>query len=92
MSISFTPDELSLLKCKIFKQNVVVNELDESTLPTDLHMVEYEVDGKLYVDSVRAHKAVDIFDPYYDKITSVGGKLISISSGYGKIRPNLFNG
>ena len=92
MSVDFTPEEKNLLKCNIFKQNVNPNELDESSLPTDIHLVEYEVDGKLYVDSVRAYKAVDIFDPYYDKVTALGGKLISISSGYGKIKPNLFTG
>lgn len=90
MSITFTADEKSLLKCKIFKQNVNASELDESELPTDLHLVEYEVDGNLYVDCVRAYKAVDIFDPYYDKLQLVNGTLISITSGYGRIKPNLY--
>jgi len=92
MSISFTAEEQKLLKCNIFKQNVIPSELDESELPSDLHLVEYEVDGKLYVDSVRAYKLVDIFDPYYDKLLPVNGTLISITSGYGKIKPKLYNG
>ena len=92
MSISFTEDEQSKLKCKIFKQNVIPSELDEAELPSDLHLVEYEVDGKLYVDSLRAYKAVDIFDPYYDKLSLVNGTLISITSGHGRIKPKLFNG
>ena len=91
MSITFTEEEQKNLKCIIFKNNVVKSELDESALPTDLHLVEYEVDGDLYVDSVRAHKLVDIFDPYYDKLKLVNGTLISITSGYGKVRPNLYN-
>jgi hypothetical protein len=90
MSISFTEEEQQNLKCKVFKQNVVPNELNDAELPTDLHLVEYEVDGKLYVDSVRAHKLVDIFDPYYDKLQLVNGTLISITSGYGKIKPILY--
>ena len=92
MSINFTAEEKKLLKCNIFEQNVTPSELDESALPSDLHLVEYEVDGKLYVDSVRAYKAVDIFDPYYDKLKLVDGTLISITSGHGKIKPKLFNG
>ena len=92
MSISFTEEERHYLKCKIFEQNVVRSELNERELPTDLHLVEYEVDGNLYVDSVRAHKLVDIFDPYYDKLKLVGGTLLSITSGYGNLRPNLFVG
>ena len=91
MSISFTEEEQKNLKCTILKNNVVKSELDESALPTDLHLVEYEVDGDLYVDSVRAYKLVDIFDPYYDKLKLVNGTLISITSGYGKVRPNLYN-
>ena len=90
MSISFTAEELQSLKCKVFKQNVVPSELNHSELPTDLHLVEYEVDGQLYVDSVRAHKLVDIFDPYYDKLQLVNGTLISITSGYGSIKPVLY--
>ena len=37
-------------------------------LPTDIHLVEYEVEGKLYVDAIRAYKMSDIFDGYYDKL------------------------
>ena len=33
----------------------------------------------------------DIFDGYYDKLKLVGGKMISITSGYGSIKPKLYN-
>ena len=56
-------------------------------LPTDIHLVEYEVEGTLYVDSVRAYKKVDIFDAYYDKLT-VGGTLLSITNGSAESNPN----
>jgi hypothetical protein len=90
MAISFTTEEKHLLKCNIFDQNIDPQNLDEPNLPTDIHLVEYEIDGTLYVDSVRAYKKVDIFDPYYDKLSAIGGKLISITNGYGRIKPKLF--
>ena len=92
MTLTFTADEKRLLKCNIFDQNIDPNNLGEPNLPTDIHLVEYEVDGTLYVDSVRAYKKVDIFDAYYDKLSAVGGKMISITSGFGRIKPKLFQG
>lgn len=91
MSISFTTEEKQLLKCKVFEQNIDPTNIDERALPTDIHLIEYEVDGNLYVDMVRAHKASDIFDPYYDKLKPVGGTIKAITNGYGNIKPNLYN-
>ena len=92
MTLTFTAEEKRLLKCNIFDQNIDPNNLDEPNLPTDIHLVEYEVNGTLYVDSVRAYKKVDIFDAYHDKLSALGGKVISITSGYGRIKPKLFTG
>ena len=60
-------------------------------LPNDLHLVEYELDGKTHFDGVRSYKMANIFDIYHDKLKSLGGKVISILSGYGSIKPNMFN-
>ena len=60
-------------------------------LPSDLHLVEYELNGETHFDGVRSYKMVNIFDIYYDKLKSVGGKVIAIHSGYGTIKPNMFN-
>ena len=92
MAITFTKDEKQLLKFKVFDQNVDPKEINDSDLPTDIHLVEYSIGDTLYFDSVRAYKAVDIFDPYYDKLKALGGELISITSGYGNIKPKLFQG
>lgn len=92
MAITFTKDEKQLLKFKVFDQNVDPKGINDSDLPTDIHLVEYEVDGTLYVDMARAYKMVDIFDAYYDKVSSLGGTLLSITNGYGKVKPKLFNG
>jgi len=55
-------------------------------LPTDLHLVEYTLDGEFRADGVRAHTMVDIFDFYHD----LGAKVSRIKSGYGTIKPKLF--
>lgn len=64
-----------------------------SDLPSDLHLVEYVKDGEYQVDGVRAHAMVDIFNFYYDylKETSEQFEIQSIKSGYGSIKPRLFN-
>jgi len=90
MTLKFT--ETDKLKFNIFQQGVKAGELNDSELPTDIHLVEYEVDGTLYCDAVRAYKLVDIFDGYYDKLNSIGGTLKAITNGYGKIKPKLYQG
>lgn len=66
----------------------------EAQLPTDLHLVEYTLGDEFYVDGVRAHTKVDIFDFYYDFLKEEGlpFQIKSIRSGYGKIKPELFKG
>ena len=89
--ISFNAEEKRFLNFNIHEQDVDPTTLDQSVLPTDLHLVEYEVEGKLYVDAIRAYKMSDIFDGYYDKLKPLGGKVTSITTGYGSIKPNLYN-
>lgn len=62
-----------------------IRDLDKQ-LPTDLHLVEYTLDGEFQADGVRAHTMVDIFDFYYDN----GAKITRIKSGFGTIKPKLF--
>ena len=62
-------------------------------LPSDLHLVEYVKDGEAQVDGVRAFKKSDIFDFYYDYLleTSQSFQITAIRSGFGCIKPRLFN-
>ena len=60
---------------------------EDSNLPGDTHLITYEVDGEVKLDAVRAYKMVDIFDGYHDR----GVKVTRIESGYGKIKPKLYN-
>lgn len=62
-----------------------LKDLDKQ-LPSDIHLVEYTLEGEPQVDGVRAHTMVDIFDFYHD----LGAKVSRIVSGFGQIKPKLF--
>ena len=63
-----------------------VNDLS-SELPTDVHVVTYRYpDGATGCDAVRSYKKADVFDAYHDARLQV----LSISSGWGSIKPKLF--
>ena len=76
-----------MTKIKIFQEEVDLDSFDDSTLPTDIHIVHFtKEDGTEQIDAVRAYTMVDIFDAYHDK----KHKVSSIKAGYGRIRPNLY--
>lgn len=57
-------------------------------LPTDTHLVSFRnLDGSTSSDAVRAFTMSDIFDAYADS----GVTVLEIKSGYGAIKPKLFN-
>ena len=59
-------------------------------LPTDIHLVRYKKPTwkkKEKVSAIRAYRKVDIFDTLHDQ----GYQVLEIESGFGTIRPNLFN-
>ena len=85
--IEFTKEEKS--KIQILEQEIELDKFDDKGLPADTHMVTYVIEGKTLNDTVRAYTMVDIFDAYYDKLKDVG-QLVTIKSGYGNIRPNLY--
>ena len=56
-------------------------------LPTDIHLVTYRTsEGAVSADAVRSYTMADIFDSYADS----GLSVVSILSGYGSIKPKLF--
>lgn len=83
----------------IFMEKVTREEIEEmrSELPTDIHLVEYIKNNNLFLDAVRAYKMSEIFDYYYDSLNEaaqVGAitnfEILSITSGYGQIKPKLY--
>ena len=76
-------------KVQIHAEGIDPTAFDDSRLPTDIHLVTYKKGKEIFVDAVRAYTKVDIFDVYYDKLNGEA-TIISIASGFGKIRPNLY--
>jgi hypothetical protein len=76
-------------KIQVIAENIDVKTFNDSELPNDLHLVSFIKEGVNYIDAVRAYTKVDIFDEYYDQLKDTG-TVLSIKSGYGKIKPKLF--
>jgi len=87
--IEFTTEDRKLSPCQIIEQGIDLHKFEHKELPSDVHVVTYEFEGNKFHDAVRAYTKTDIFDMYYDKI-SKAGKVLSIQSGFGSIRPNLY--
>ena len=78
-----------MTKIQVLAESICPDTFDDRSLPTDVHIVTFTRDGERQFDAVRAYTKVDIFDEYYDKLKGKG-KIHSIESGYGKLRPNLY--
>lgn len=90
----FTPQEKEAAKRRdvtVFTEMVEETFFAERNLPTDVHRVEYRIGTETFIDAVRAYKKVDIFDLYYDKLSTMDGAIVDIKSGYGTVKPKLFN-
>jgi len=85
--LQFTGKETKSIQ--IVAQELDINKFDDKQLPSDVHIVTYEIGDTTYYDAVRAYTMVDIFDAYYDKLKDTG-TVSKIKSGYGNIRPNLY--
>lgn len=62
----------------------------ESELPSDIHLVRYKKPSwkkKERISAIRAFRQVDIFDHLHD----AGYAVLEIKSGFGRIKPKLFN-
>ena len=76
-------------KTQVVQEGIDPNNFDDKELPSDVHIITYELEGTVTYDAVRAYTMVDIFDDYYDLLKGKG-KVISIVSGYGRIKPKLY--
>ena len=89
MTIDFPISARKHSKIQIVEQGVCPDTFDDSELPTDVHLIHCSVGGETYFDAVRGYTMVDIFDQYFDRLKDIG-KILSIKSGYGKIKPKLY--
>ena len=76
-------------KIRIVEECISPDTFDDRDLPSDVHIITYKIGDEVQFDAVRAYTKVDIFDEYYDKLRGTG-EIISIESGYGRIKPLLY--
>ena len=92
MTLEIRSDVLSSNRISVLIEELNLETLNHAEWPSDLHLVEYELDGTTYAAGVRAHSKVDIFDCYWDHLHPLGGKVVTIKSGLGTIKPKLWTG
>ena len=76
-------------KIQVVAEGINPHIFDDSKLPTDVHIIAFMRGKDKVFDAVRAYTMVDIFDVYYDKLKD-DGEVLSIESGYGRIKPVLY--
>ena len=88
MTLDFTPKELN--RIQILTPGIDPDNFDDKGLPSDTHIVKYELENGVIYDAVRAYTKVDIFDCYHDKLKTQNGSVLDIRSGFGNVRPNMY--
>lgn len=71
---------------QIYKQDCSPVDAEDTSLPLNSYLVEYQDEGITKFDVVIAHKRVDVFDYYYDNYF----KIVSIEWTNGKVNPKLW--
>ena len=65
MTLEIRSDVLSSNRIRVLIEELDMETLNHAEWPSDLHLVEYELDGTTYAAGVRAHSKVDIFDCFW---------------------------
>lgn len=89
--VSFTEQEISEYQIKVFKHDILEKDIDKTKYPQGTTLVIYSIGEEIINDLVLAQKSCLIFDAYYDKLKTLGGKLLHLNSWYGTINPKLWD-
>jgi len=92
MTLEIRSDVLSSNRISVLIEELNMETLNHAEWPSDLHFVEYELEGKSHTTGVRAHTMVDIFDCFWDHLQPLGGRVLTIRAGLGTIKPKLWTG
>lgn len=90
MGIQIRSDLLSSNRINVLIEDLDPDNIVSSEWPSDLHLVEYVLDGRTHYTGIRAHTMVDIFDCMHDHLNPLGGHVVAIRSGLGTIKPKLW--
>ena len=89
--VAFTTDEANEYQIKVFKTDCLEKDIDKTKYPQGTTLVIYSIGDEIINDLVLSVKSVLIFDAYYDKLKTLGGKLLHLNSWYGTINPKLWD-
>tara|TARA_B100001989_G_scaffold224567_1_gene179087 strand:- start:582 stop:914 length:333 start_codon:yes stop_codon:yes gene_type:complete len=89
--ITFTSEEQSDYQIKVFKSDILEKDIDKTKYPQGTTLVIYSIGEEIINDLVLSQKSVHIFDAYYDKLRTLGGKLLHLNNWYGTINPKLWD-
>ena len=89
--VSFTEQETSEYQIRVFKHDILEKDIDKRKHPQGTTLVIYSIGEEIINDLVFSQKSVHIFDAYYDKLKTLGGKLLHLNSWYGTISPNMWD-
>ena len=89
--VAFTTDEANEYQIKVFKTDCLEKDIDKTKYPQGTTLVIYSIGDEIINDLVLSVKSVLIFDAYYDKLKTLGGKLLHLNSWYGTISPNMWD-
>jgi hypothetical protein len=73
--------------CQILVERGTIEQVKDSSWPSDAHLIWYRVDEKVHMDLCRGSRS-RIFDLYYDKFGS--GAIQKIDFGYGRTNPKIW--
>jgi hypothetical protein len=74
--------------CEVLLEKTKLEKAKDTSFPNDAYLIWYVVEGNQYMDLVRCHKKVNLFDMYYDKYGP--GAVQKIDFGYGRVNPKLW--
>ena len=74
--------------CEVLLEKTTLEKAKDSSFPNDAYLIWYIVDDMQYMDLVRCHKKVNLFDMYYDAYGP--GSVQKIDFGYGRTNPKLW--
>ena len=89
--VSFTEQEILEYQLKVFKHDILEKDIDKTKYPQGTTLVIYSIGEEIINDLVLSQKSSLVFDAYYDKLKTLGGKLLHLNSWYGTISPNMWN-
>jgi hypothetical protein len=81
-------EDLKKYSIKILHENCDRSMANSKNLPSNSHLIQYKLNGTIFLDIVQSYTMSKVFDAYYDKF---GRDVVqSITYTQGRINPKLY--